>query len=97
MEKKKSLGLSWEVKANTFAFQISISDKPFTCCEVLSTINSLFDPLGFVALVIIQGMCLLPELTMKESDWDGPFPQEKCSVCEAWRNSLQELQILHIP
>ena len=68
---QRSLGLIWEVAADTFTFQASVSDKPFTRRGVLSTINSLFDPLGFVAPVTIQGKFLLRELSMEVSDWES--------------------------
>lgn len=94
---QRSLGLSWEVKTDTFTFQVSAGDKPFTRRGVLSTVNSLFDPLGFVAPVTIQGKSLLRELILDGTDWDSPLPQDKCNVWETWRDSLQELQHLHIP
>ncbi|KAL3968170.1 collagen beta-1,O-galactosyltransferase [Sarotherodon galilaeus] len=94
---QRSLGLSWDVKRDTFTFQVSVSDKPFTRRGILSTINSLFDPLGFVAPVTVQGNLLLRELTLDGTDWDSPLPQDKCKVWETWKNSLQELQHLHIP
>ncbi|XP_025767154.1 uncharacterized protein LOC112848179 [Oreochromis niloticus] len=94
---QRSLGLSWDVKRDTFTFQVSVSDKPFTRRGILSTINSLFDPLGFVTPVTVQGKSLLRELTLDGTDWDSPLPQDKCKVWETWKNSLQELQHLHIP
>ncbi|KAK7889072.1 hypothetical protein WMY93_024632 [Mugilogobius chulae] len=94
---QRSLGLSWEVKMDTFTFQVSISDKPYTRRGVLSTINSLFDPLGFVAPVTIQGKSLLRELTLDGTDWDAPLPQDKHNMWQTWRDSLQELEHLHIP
>ncbi|XP_076857275.1 uncharacterized protein LOC143511532 [Brachyhypopomus gauderio] len=93
----RSLGLSWDVKRDIFTFQVSIKDKPFTKRGVLSTINSLYDPLGFVAPVTIRGKSLLRELTLNGTDWDSPLPQDKSEVWETWRDSLQELQHLHIP
>ncbi|XP_026224940.1 uncharacterized protein LOC113168151 [Anabas testudineus] len=82
---------------DTFTFQVSISDKPFTRRGVLSTINSLFDPLGFVAPVTIRGKSLLRELTLEGTDWDAPLPQDKHEAWRTWRDSLQELEHLHIP
>lgn len=38
---QRSLGLIWEVKMDTFTFQVCISNKPFTRRGVLATINSL--------------------------------------------------------
>lgn len=72
-----SLGLSWELKTDTFTFQVEDSEKPFTRRGVLSTVNGLFDPLGFVAPVIIQGKSLLRDLTKDTSDWDSPLSQDK--------------------
>lgn len=46
---QRSLGLSWEVATDTFTFQASTNQQPFTQRGALSTVNSLFDPLGFVA------------------------------------------------
>lgn len=43
---QRSLGISWDINPDvfTFTFKISSDQKPFTRMEVLSTINSLFDP-----------------------------------------------------
>lgn len=43
-----------DTETDTFTFKVSVDNKPFTCHGVLSVINSLFDPLGFVAPVTIQ-------------------------------------------
>lgn len=94
---QRSLGLSWEVTTDTFTFQASPNNQPFTRRGVLSTVNSLFDPLGFVAPITIQGKFLLRGLSALESDWDVLLPPERYSEWEVWRKSLQELQQLHIP
>ncbi|XP_041366820.1 uncharacterized protein LOC121381553 [Gigantopelta aegis] len=46
-----SLGLIWDLETDTFGFQVCTEEKPFTKWGILSTINSLFDPIGFVAPV----------------------------------------------
>ncbi len=97
MPTQRSLGLNWETATDTFTFKVSVNDKPFTRRGVLSIINSLFDPLGLVAPVTIQGRFLLRELSIEGLDWDEPLPQEKCGEWETWRHSLKDLQNLHIP
>lgn len=47
--KQRSLGLRWDLLKDTFGFQVSSTDKPFTKRGVLSVVNSLYDPLGFIA------------------------------------------------
>lgn len=48
---QRSLGVSWNVSSDTFTFQVPQTQKPFTRRGVFSAINSLFDPLGFLAPV----------------------------------------------
>ncbi|XP_067282594.1 uncharacterized protein [Pseudorasbora parva] len=93
---QRSLGLLWEVATDTFTFSVSIEGKPFTRRGVLSMVNSIFDPLGFLAPVVIQGRAFLRELNSEASEWDTPLPEEKLGKWKAWRNSLQELKHFHI-
>ena len=54
-----SLGVSWDLKTDSFTFKVSMGNKPFTKRRVLSVINSLCDPWGMAAPVLIQGKSLL--------------------------------------
>ncbi|KAI7808136.1 hypothetical protein IRJ41_016509 [Triplophysa rosa] len=94
---QRSLGLLWEIASDTFTFSVANNIKPFTRCGVLSMVNSVFDPLGFLAPVTIQGRLLLRELTDELSEWDVPLPEDKFSKWKAWQDSLQELRHLHVP
>ncbi|KAJ8364811.1 hypothetical protein SKAU_G00136420 [Synaphobranchus kaupii] len=92
-----SLGLLWEISSDTFTYSASTVDKPFTRRGVLSTVNSIFDPLGLLAPVTIQGRALLRELTSEQAAWDAPLPKDKLSRWRDWKDSLQDLKQLHIP
>ncbi|XP_062413389.1 uncharacterized protein LOC119222763 [Pungitius pungitius] len=94
---QRSLGLLWETTTDTFTFAVSEHKKPFTRKGVLSTVNSVFDPLGMVAPVTIEGKGLLRELSVNACDWDAPLPEQKLKQWEAWRESLHDLSNLHIP
>lgn len=61
---------------DTFPFQVSIEEKPYTRQGVLSTVNRLYDPLGFVASVTIR-KSLLRELSFGKQDWESPLPPER--------------------
>ena len=93
---QRSLGLSWDLKSDTFTFQVDQEQKAFTRRGVLSTINSLYDPLGFAAPVIIQDKTLLRELTTDTCDWELPLPSEKEALWVTWRDSLKALSIVRI-
>lgn len=94
---QRSLGLTWEIATDTFSFQVSDDDKPYTRRGVLSTVNSLYDPLGFAAPVTLYGRLLLRELSVDSIEWDSPLPESKKGEWETWRHSLKDLEKLHVP
>ena len=78
---QRSLGVYWDLKSDAFTFQVALKKKPFTRQGVLSVTNSLYDPLGLRAPVIIKGKQLLRSLTTELSaslpnTWDLPLPAE---------------------
>lgn len=90
-----ALGLIWNLESDSFGFQVSQEEKPFTKRGILSTVQSIYDPLGFVAPITIQGKVLIRELSSKEYDWDDPLPPDKQESWKLWRESLLELEKLH--
>lgn len=93
---QRSLGVAWDRTRDTFTFNIPEPQKPFTRRGVLSTINSVFDPLGFLAPVTVEGRLLLRELVSQGTDWDSPLPPEKFDKWQRWQDSLQGLNHLNI-
>ncbi len=85
----------WNLESDSFGFQVSQEEKPFTKRGILSTVQSLYDPLGFVAPITIQGKVLIRELSSKEYDWDDPLPSDKQVSWKLWKESLLELEKLH--
>lgn len=94
---QRSLGLNWNLQSDSFTFFVSREEKPFTRRGVLSTVNSLFDPLGFVAPITIQGKSLVRELSSEYCEWDAPLPAEKKTRWKTWKDSLIALEQLQIP
>ncbi|XP_076879123.1 uncharacterized protein LOC143527737 [Brachyhypopomus gauderio] len=94
---QRSLGVSWNIAKDTFTFQTSNDEKPYTRRGVLSVVNSLYDPLGFLAPVTIRGRLLLRELSGQARDWDLPLPDDIEGKWTMWKTSLLDLQELQIP
>ncbi|KAK7910443.1 hypothetical protein WMY93_015127 [Mugilogobius chulae] len=94
---QRSLGVIWNIMTDTFTFKIPEHTKPFTRRGVLSTVNSLFDPLGFLAPVTIKGRMILRDITSDNVEWDAPLPQSKFEEWRRWQESLSVLKDLHIP
>lgn len=94
---QRSLGLNWHLQTDSFTFLVSREDKPFTRRGILSTVNSVFDPLGFVAPITVQGKAIVRDLCTEHYDWDTPLPAEKEAQWKSWKDSLIALEQLHIP
>ncbi|XP_062593375.1 uncharacterized protein LOC134254852 [Saccostrea cucullata] len=86
-----SLGLCWSLNDDTFRFTIPAEEKPFTRLGILSHVNSLFDPLGFIAPITLSGKILLREVTSTGADLDKPLQSEHLQKWTEWISSLQIL------
>lgn len=95
---QRSLCLLWNTDHDVFTFRVSKDLKPYTKRGVLSTINSLYDPLGFASPVIIRGKLLLREgmTSSQKLYWDDPLPDSLRKEWQAWVQSLAHLESLHI-
>ncbi|XP_061886479.1 uncharacterized protein LOC133637538 [Entelurus aequoreus] len=94
---QRSLGIKWNIMSDYFTFHIPHTDKPYTRRGVLSTVNSVFDPLGFLSPVIIQGRLLLRELSLHTTEWDSALPEDMRGKWVEWQQSLQCLSNLQMP
>ena len=89
---ERALGVQWCIESDAFKFTISLNDRPCTRRGILSTISSIFDPLGFVAPVLLEGKTILQELCRNNCGWDDPVPNEIQTRWLKWTSELEELQ-----
>ena len=93
---ERTLGVMWCIEADCFQFKITIQDRPLTRRGILSTVCSVFDPLGFLAPVVLVGKQLLQELCRQAVDWDEPISDSLRPRWERWRNELRSLEDIKI-
>ena len=93
---QRSLGTYWCIETDTIGFCIELKDKPLTRRGILSTVSSVYDPLGIVAPVILVGKQLLQELCHDGIEWDDPVPSHIHSQWEKWRSELPLLEKITI-
>lgn len=55
---------------------------------LLSTVKGIFDPIGFVASVVVTGKQLLREITNDFFNWDDPLPTHLYEKWSVWKHSL---------
>ena len=75
--KEKVLGMQWHIKGDYFTFDIHVNKKPFIRRGLLSMIASVYDPMGFVAPVILEAKLLLQDLCKQKANWDSVISEEE--------------------
>ena len=93
---ERALGVVWCVENDTFRFRIEMRDTPLTRRGILSTVSSIFDPIGFIAPVLLEGKKILQELCRSGSSWDDPVPESLISRWFRWRSEMGQLGRIEI-
>lgn len=94
---ERTLGVHWCIESDCFQFSIVLQDKPCTRRGILSTVSSIFDPIGFVAPLLLDGKSILQELCRLQVGWDDLIPDDVKSRWEKWRGELLSLKRISIP
>lgn len=91
------LGIKWSLEKDEFYFASETIDKPVTKRGLLAVTNSLYDPLGFIAPVILEARVIYRSACREQRDWDEPLSDLIKIKWERWCKSLSDLQDLRIP
>ena len=67
---ERTLGLRWDMQQDMFIFDATLKSKPNTHRGILSLTSSIYDPLGFLAPIILPAKKLLQDLCKQRLDWD---------------------------
>ena len=94
---QRSLGLLWDLGSDTFKFSISNETKSATRRGILSVVNSLYDPMGFISPITVQGKIILRKIVSSTFDWDDPLPEHLLTEWNKWSQNLPDLEDLRIP
>ena len=87
------MGLAWDSLKDEIEFDFSKmaienGEKQPTKRSILSTLASLFDPLGLISPIGVSGKVLIQELCKDKLGWDDPIPEEKSIKWKAWQQDL---------
>ena len=72
---RKVSGINWDIEKDLFVFDFDdivqlVKDLKFTKINLLKINATLFDPLGLISLLTLQGKLLFKLLCIYKSDWD---------------------------
>jgi hypothetical protein len=94
----KALGVKWCVGEDSFYFDVKTKVTPVaTRRDILSTVSSMYDPLGFISPVILIGRLLFQETTRLKLNWDEALPAGIQRKWTSWLEDLLNLKKIHIP
>jgi len=93
---ERALGVHWCIENDSFGFRIQLKDKPLSRRGILSTVSSIYDPLGFASPFLLQGRRILQQLCGDRKSWDDEISPEERSAWERWRGELPGLESLNI-
>ncbi|XP_058826504.1 uncharacterized protein LOC131686254 [Topomyia yanbarensis] len=89
-ETVKTLGITWEPESDNLHFNSEIrqhQNAP-TKRSILSAISRLFDPLGLISPIIINGKMLMQRLWLLACSWDDEVPD---CIATAWEKLSVQL------
>ncbi|XP_076740274.1 uncharacterized protein LOC143418645 [Maylandia zebra] len=88
---ERALGVKWCIDSDYFQFRVVVNEQPLSRRGVLSTVASIYDPLGFVAPFVLLGKQILQQMCRKKADWDEPLTSDLKSRWESWLLDLKNL------
>ena len=94
---ERALGVYWDAQSHTFKFKTIATCKPSTMRGALSTVSSLFDPLGFLSPFVFSAKILLQELWRKKLPWDQEIPEPYLTQWRRWLEQLPHVITIEIP
>ena len=93
----RTLGLLWNCETDCFVFKISVRGSAETKREILRETASTFDPLGFLAPVILVAKGILQDIWRAGTGWDEVVPESILVRWKTWTETLPSLCNLQIP
>jgi len=101
-EEQKVLGMCWRPSEDRFVFDISTITNLACNLEptkrnVISIIGKFYDPLGFLAPVMIRFKIFFQKLCGNKVSWDQPLPDELTHEWKTLVNDLCKIAPISIP
>ena len=98
----KVLGLVWDKSADSLLFTFK---KVLEHCHntvptkrvILSTLATLFDPLGLISPLAVPAKILFQDLCLTKLEWDETIPEDQISRWEEWIQSIRQVKAITTP
>lgn len=88
---ERALGVKWCISSDQFLFRVVVNEHLLSRRGVLSTVASVYDPLGFVAPFILVRKQILQQMCREKTGSDEPLSYDLQTQWESWLLDLQNL------
>ena len=92
-----ALGMKWSTKTDTLHVNADLPDRPLTRRGVLSSVSSLYDPVGLISPVILKGKHFVKALCGDGLSWDEPVPEHIAADWIQWKKDISALTDIAVP
>ena len=93
----RALGVEWCMEDDTFRFRFRDRKAPVTRRGILSTVSSIFDPIGFWAPISMSAKLILQKLCAASCGWDDAIPPALADAWQVWLREAEELSDTRLP
>ncbi|XP_013161253.1 PREDICTED: uncharacterized protein LOC106113074 [Papilio xuthus] len=95
----KILGIQWDRATDNFEYTVALPEVklPITKRQVLSDIARLYDPMGWIAPVVVLAKIIIQKIWQEHLDWDDHITGELQEKWITFRNDLVEIKKIEIP
>ncbi|XP_055631971.1 uncharacterized protein LOC129771880 [Toxorhynchites rutilus septentrionalis] len=106
VDTERVLGLTWVPSSDVFTFDTAtkshirnlIENRSIpTKRQVLRTVMTLFDPLGFIAHFVVHGKVLMQDIWRSGTDWDVPIDDRLQDRWLRWSELIEHLENVKVP
>ena len=96
----KTLGITWNPKTDNFMFlpfKFKLSDSNITKRHVVSEVARIYDPLGFLAPMVVKMKIFLQRLWIQHKEWDEKLNENEVNQWHKITNKFTSAQSIIIP
>ena len=93
----RTLGVSWDVRSDTLSYDSIAPPEQLTKRTFLSTMMSVYDPIGFLTGFLLRAKELLQMMWKLNVKWDERLPSDIQKRAKAWMDELMLTKNIHIP
>ena len=94
---ERTLGLQWDISNDSFTFELCTKESKTTRRGILSTVASIYDPLGLIAPAVLPGRLILQQMCKDQLGWDERLPVHLEPDWKKWTAELEQLQEVKVP